>query len=351
MPLQSEFKKNGQLRACAESDPAHIGRSFNSKGEHVKLIIKALNAWLEREDLNPRPAKLSESLDTYTDEVAKRVALFKTKKNILNFRNQIDDIVGIKTVAALDKELPVELDPVDVESSFMDVIVQFEGSNIARPLSEEEVIPSSLLSLYMTKKIATKTRKLLRLGFKTNGFGADTQVIRTVLQEKIQQALGDEFSPGHVFVFGSSSGGRNAMEFSNEFAANTGAVRYLAVADAAFFPQDTQEVPDLVPTPTNIPIFKVAFSAQERKNFFQIAGNRSSKIALTNRKIFVSEMANKEIHGAILGFRPFNQTGFVANRAAGLTGTDRDDTLHIELIKLAVPLIRSDISLVLNGLP
>ena len=211
-------------------------------------------------------------------------------------------------------------------------------------------MPSSLLTTYIARKIVPKTRKLLRLGFKTNGFGPATQAVRTIVQEKIQQELGDDFSLGHVFVFGSSSGGRNAIEFSSEFA-RIGTVRYLAVADAAFFPQDTQEIPDRVPNPSNSPIFTADLSAKERRNFFQTAGNQSKKVAFTDRKIFVSEMANKEIHGPILGFQTINKNKDVAGSANGLSGQDRDDTFHIELIKLAVRSIRFEIGKRLNDLP
>ena len=353
MPLTSEFKRNRQLLACAESDPAHIGRQFNAKGEHVKLIRKALNAWLDRENLNPKPARLNEAVDIYDEQVAKRVALYKSTKRIFNFRGQIDDIVGIKTVDALDKELPIELDPIDIESSFMDVIVHFAGAltDTPRALTEDEVMPFGLLFRYMVNKIVPKTRKLIRIGNQTTGFGPATQSIRTTIINKLFTERGEEFTFGQVFVFGSSSGGRNAIEFTNEFTARGGNVRYLAVSDPAFFPQDTQTVPDLVPIPTNIPVFAVNASARDRKNFFQTAGNQSEKRTFSDQKIFVSDMVNKEIHGEIPGFLPVNQTALVAPKGVGLTGRNRADTLHIECTKFALPRIHSDIALVLNNLP
>jgi hypothetical protein len=354
MPLQSEFKKNSQLVACAERDPAHVGRYFNAKGEHVKLIKKALNVWLDRENLNPKPAKLDETTDVYDDKVAKLVYRYKSIKGILNYRGQIDDIVGIKTVDALDKELPIELDPIDVESNFMDVVVKFQGAltDAPKPLTEDEVIPFGTLFAYMVNKIVPKTRKLVRVGHQTTGFGSATKSIRTGIMDKIHAELGDDFSFGHVFVFGSSSGGRNAIEFTNEFAAKGGSVRYLAVADPAFFPQDTETVPDQVPEPTNAPVFKkVIASAREKKNFFQIAGNLSEKRTFSSQTIFVSLMDNKEIHGEIEGFTPVDQTSEVKRAVVGGSGKKRADDLHIQCSKLALPKIHRDIATVLNGLP
>ncbi|MCW5860797.1 MAG: hypothetical protein KIS63_21065, partial [Caldilineales bacterium] len=103
MPLRSEFRNNSQLVACSERDPAHIGKQFNSRGAHVKLIRKALNVWLDRETFGPKPSRLDETSEVYDDKVAAMVRLYKTRKRILNYKGEIDEIVGIKTVDALDK--------------------------------------------------------------------------------------------------------------------------------------------------------------------------------------------------------------------------------------------------------
>ncbi len=353
MPLQSEFKTNPQLVACAESDPAHIGKIFHPKGDHVKLIKKALNVWIDREAADPKPKKLNEATDVYDDDVAKTVERYKTEKNILNFRNQIDDIVGIKTVAALDKELPILIDPVDIETSFVDVIVRFAGAltDSPRPLTEDEVMPFHSLFPYMVNKIVPQTRKLLRLGHQTTGIGATTLPIRKAILDKILAELGDGITFGQIFIHGSSSGGRNAIDFSNEIAAKGANPRYLAVADPAFFPQDTPTVPDQVPIPTNMPVFTVTASAQDKRNFFQTAGNESEKRTFSSQKIFVSQMDNKEIHGDIVGFRRFDQTSDVRIKVPGGSGKKRADDLHIECSKLALPQINRDIATILNTLP
>lgn len=358
MPLQSEFRNNAQLVDCAQRDPAHVGRQFNSRGPHVKLIRKALNAWLGRETVSPKPPRLDETSEVYDDKVASMVRLFKTRKRILNHKGEIDDIVGIKTVDALDKELPIEIDPIVLETGFTDVVVKFQGALTPTPLpiADNDVIPASALAAYMTAKIASGKRRLLRVGHQTTGFGNTTKAIRSAIIGKVKTELETPGRAlGQVFVFGSSSGGRNAIEFTAEFAAAVGRVRYLAVADAACFPQDTSTVPDRVPDPTNVPLFDrigaAGVPAEVKKNFFQTAGNRSDTRFLSSQRIFVSDMDNKEVHGQIPGFPPVDLTALVRTTARGSTPKELADSLHIQCSRQALPSIHRDIGAVLNSLP
>lgn len=110
MAFQSEFADNPKLVDCAQFDKDHVGENFASRGPWVVLIKKALNAWAAKQ--SPTLAALPEN-DFFDRSTGDRVALYKTRQTppILNFAKQIDRIVGKKTVAALDLELPRRTGP------------------------------------------------------------------------------------------------------------------------------------------------------------------------------------------------------------------------------------------------
>jgi len=90
-PLTSVFKFQPKLRQCLVDDRAHIGlTTFPARRFEMD--------------------ELDESNDLYDQETADLVTTFKElhRPPILNFVNQIDAIVGKKTIAALDDELPFQ---------------------------------------------------------------------------------------------------------------------------------------------------------------------------------------------------------------------------------------------------
>jgi hypothetical protein len=94
MPLKSElFRGDTRLEAAAVSDPAHI--LPGERGPHVVKIQQAL-IQVASADIVPD--------GIYGPATAAAVADFKRKQKpqILNFAGEIDNIVGIKTMAALD---------------------------------------------------------------------------------------------------------------------------------------------------------------------------------------------------------------------------------------------------------
>jgi hypothetical protein len=107
MPFESEFSLNDKLKRCLNNDADHIGLltlpASDRTGSHVTLIQKALNAFAARIGADRIPETA-----VYDQTTADMVTTFKElhKPPILNFKNQIDAIVGKKTVDALDKELP-----------------------------------------------------------------------------------------------------------------------------------------------------------------------------------------------------------------------------------------------------
>ena len=109
--FKSKFKKNDQLKKCAVNDPDHISVNFNSTGEHVALIQEALNKWLvntgQGQNIITGAEKDNKKFGPMTH---KAVDIFKRAKDIRNYKNEIDQVVGKKTVVALDLELPVDED-------------------------------------------------------------------------------------------------------------------------------------------------------------------------------------------------------------------------------------------------
>jgi hypothetical protein len=95
MALQSQLLRGDpSLEAAAVSDPAHI--TPGARGPHVGKIQQALIR-LDRAAINQDSA--------YGPATAAAVRAFKQKRRILNVAGLIDDIVGKKTIAALDGEM------------------------------------------------------------------------------------------------------------------------------------------------------------------------------------------------------------------------------------------------------
>ncbi len=99
MALRSElFRDDTRLQACLVQDSAHV--TPGTVGTFVNRIQLALrivdNAFIDETEF---------ASGTYGPTTTLAVRAFKTSRNILNFAGQIDDVVGKKTIAALDDEL------------------------------------------------------------------------------------------------------------------------------------------------------------------------------------------------------------------------------------------------------
>lgn len=95
MALQSQlFRGDTKLEAAAVSDPGHIVPG--ASGPHVAKIQSAL--------FQLDGANLTQD-GIYGQGTASAVSSFKQKRQILNTQGKIDDIVGKKTMAALDGEM------------------------------------------------------------------------------------------------------------------------------------------------------------------------------------------------------------------------------------------------------
>ncbi len=345
MALESEFLLNDKLRRCLVNDADHIGLLTlpisDRSGPHVLLIQKALNAFAKRMGFD-----LLKETGVYDQITADMVTTFKElhKPPILNFMNQIDAIVGKKTVDALDKELPtLRKGTTDVKPK-VDIIVKFQGTLRApEPILPNNVFPDVLLTKYKEKK----DRSLVRIGQTTITIKLDSEALIAAHVAKIKAALKDN-DPGKVFIYGSSSGGRNAIDLAVSLTKENIPIAFLATLDAAWFPVEAINSPDnAIGDPTVTPRFNPPglVSAEKKMDFFQKLGNHS-EISISQRKtLFASKMAGKEIHGNVFSFSPKDFTNQV--KAKNPTS---DDDAHVKLTQVATPIVHREIQLILDGL-
>jgi peptidoglycan hydrolase-like protein with peptidoglycan-binding domain len=104
MTLQSQlFRGDAKLEAAAVSDASHILQG--AKGDHVKKIQLAL-IQLDGTAITPD--------GSYGPATAAAVLAYKRKRDIINrsYQTQADNIVGKMTIAALDKEVLAQEQPI-----------------------------------------------------------------------------------------------------------------------------------------------------------------------------------------------------------------------------------------------
>jgi peptidoglycan hydrolase-like protein with peptidoglycan-binding domain len=101
MPLRSRLLSGDKkLEACLVSDPAHV--TPNARGPHVTKIQTAL---FIADEASVASRELQSQ--TYGPSTTDAVLAFKQKRNIINraYQTQADNIVGKRTIAALDAEV------------------------------------------------------------------------------------------------------------------------------------------------------------------------------------------------------------------------------------------------------
>ncbi|MEZ5805295.1 MAG: hypothetical protein R3E51_17975 [Rhizobiaceae bacterium] len=94
------FRECRELQMCAVSHAAHVVPG--AKGEHVARIQKALDV-LDDAVIDPEEIRTR----TYGKSTAAAVLAYKKARSVINrsYQTTADNIVGIMTIAAMDKEL------------------------------------------------------------------------------------------------------------------------------------------------------------------------------------------------------------------------------------------------------
>jgi Putative peptidoglycan binding domain len=252
----------------------------------------------------------------------------------------VDGEVGHDTISKLEQPdgglPPTPIPP----TTKVDVIVKFQGAlGSDKALAPSAIFPDRLLTTYSAKP----GRRLVRLGQTTTTIRDQSDALLKDHVAKIKAAfVGND--QGKVFIYGSSSGGRNALDLAIRLTNQSIPIAIVAALDAAWFPDEATNSPtNLVGAPNVIPQFDAsgAVSADQKESFFQTKGNH---VAFTRRgKTFSSNMAFGEIHGNISTFGS-------KDLSAKVTDPVSDDDAHIKLIIAATPVVQAEIRTILDSL-
>ena len=282
------------------------------------------------------------------------IARFKRSRNppILNFAGQIDRVVGIKTIQALDALLPKvggspappsppsPPSPSAIKTS-LDFVVKYKGGGGA-PTPPNN---SALLGLTIEPYQAKPNRRLTSLGrggnfLDGNGdltnftpMNEDLQTIKSALQA-------DGVQVGAVCIHGNSSGGKAALKLAALLAADAIPVRFIGISDGAFLHRDTNNTPisGAIPIPglafpaLNSPNIRALFAVDAKAtkhNFWQDIQNKGQ---LGRIGLFWTSNLNGEIHGKLqaMGFQDFELKN-LGNDPHGNAGTQGENS-HLQNI-------------------
>jgi hypothetical protein len=251
----------------------------------------------------------------------------------------------------------------------VDIVVNFIGAAGAGSRDPEEAIPASFLiashepvqdpSSRKLLRRKTHTDLLLRIAQGTTEFGLGgapvlasvLSSIGTMLQGR-DPANDNPLQPGKIFILGTSSGGRNAINFAGLLVQSSFSPHFVASIDASFSQSETDTRPSdnpqrVLPTPHFMlsriagPVAASIPQVPNRHNLFQTRGNhRGDSLNPFAEPFFTSDMAGGlgEIHGSVEGFN---------NREVAVTGLFgvTDDAFHEECDALG----RREVQLMVAG--
>jgi hypothetical protein len=282
----------------------------------------------------------------YGDETFSAVQAFQAQA-FPNDRQQVDGRVGQNTLAKLDAALLKGGGGGGAEptKTFIDIVVRFKGG---RPTGEnlDQIVTEGMDLGNYNRRVRT----LATIGRGSVSIREDARGLITEVMGKIREKLSlPGFGRGVICIYGSSAGGRNALELAQQLNAEGHPIAYLGVLDAPFFPDETSTTPDRDAVPTNVPLFdKVGMGsirADVKLNSFQTRGNRARRrlrppFDLIWTSLFkVNGKVNEEIHGDIPGFKSDERRIF---------GLPDDNAAHDEAIDAALPDHQRNIASVLT---
>jgi hypothetical protein len=135
------FANDPKLEAAAVSNPAHIFRG--ASGPHVSKVQRAL---FSVDDAVINKSELTAKFFGETTENA--VLDYKRKRNIVNttYEKDVDPIVGVMTMASLDKEM------VKFEASLDEITILSALATVLGYSPEQQIIISDTQPLRQTVK-------------------------------------------------------------------------------------------------------------------------------------------------------------------------------------------------------
>ncbi|WP_091829424.1 hypothetical protein [Bosea lupini] len=319
-PFRSKFQFYDELIDTLREDRFHIGVNHGPperrRGNHIGVMHDALITWashMKGADIAAALAAMKAedvASQTFGNKTSTLVRLFKTHGKILNGSGAIDPVVGKKTISSLDDVLPVvdreklkrdkaEREKREKTENTLDIVVIYDGGKTFSQTKEDN---EATFPITDADPYSRTGRKIFRMSATTASIGVASIPFLTRHSNLIQKKL-EGREVGKICIAGSSSGGRNAVDLAARLHFAGLPVAYLAMADAAFFPIEAKNSPVETNGRLNTPLFgPFANSAAARQNFFQTVGNRSELAIFGMRRIFSSNMANKEIHGSVSGF-------------------------------------------------
>ncbi len=319
-----------KLENCANGVPtqvqSHFALNANARGEPVRKLQEALAA-IQKKDSALKLRKFSVN-GVYDKDFANAVEDYKRARGIKNFANAIDNVVGVKTIIAMDGELPASAapspdKPVDNRKK-VDVVIRLEGNRVEGRMTGSKVLPSGRhLQVYSPvpsdRLLSNPTtgRFLFLDGWFLHDTGAKA---RGMLNQSLALAKGVakdlNLAIDRVYFYGSSAGGRSVLDFADATRQSLGKLTMIGVADAHFTQEDTDDKPTgsanatgFIAKPDNTPRFS-RFSATDttppgqRFNWFQTAGNHGQKRGGFGEAVFTSSF-DGEIHGTVTDYANF----------------------------------------------
>ena len=260
-------KPHPKLQAAANDHAFHIVPG--SSGDHVSLIQQAL--------FNIDTANISTTelgLSRYGSSTSNAVTKFKSDRQIFNYKNEIDPIVGVNTMRRLDKEMArIEGKAKPTHTRTQDIVVHIVGqiptSADAGKKTNQGQTSVGVQSIEDFRKEVETAEYLADheplVHQQWNGglpnFGNDPTIeIVDFIKAKVAAALSvGSDKLGRIIVIGMSSGGRNTATVAHQFA-DRPLLTYVAAIDAAF--NDANDVA----RSSNV-------NATRSENFFQTVGN------------------------------------------------------------------------------
>jgi peptidoglycan hydrolase-like protein with peptidoglycan-binding domain len=275
MALQSQlFRGDSKLEAAAASDPAHILPGAN--GPHVGKIQQAL--------IQLDGAAIAQD-SVYGPDTAAAVANFKRNQEppLLNFAGTIDDIVGRKTMAALDAGMVAKEQGGGLRLGFglggnllgglglglpQDIFVLLDGTGNRNEegarLPKEEALfgkrPEFNTSAYLS--VHQPVAAIIFFG----GRGAKDPSATVAALVAAQRLATPN---GITIISGNSVGALSALKTAALVSTLGVQVDYLSIGDGAFFDRDG-EILNVNPLSINVP---AGIKAVKADNFFQTFGH------------------------------------------------------------------------------
>lgn len=282
--------RNARLEGCLNQHSQHIiYRAPPEKGDHVARVQQALIK-LGRATEAEFGNELAQS--TYGPKTAAIVARFKTGEKILNYRNQIDNIVGIGTLKRLDELMwttPEELPAAPTSptrSPELDIFMKFRGAfGEGRDIETEQ----RFKNVFNTQEYLFSHQPAVPICYK--GMREQERFVQDAVAEAM--LLRQKNPNGVTIVIGHSAGGVSALKAAAMLTSAGVRLDYVAINDAAFFDAD---MASHKPLRYNLP---GGIAAVKKENYYQTVGHE----LLQDRSSRTGYQQGTEYHIELTGFR------------------------------------------------